>query len=173
MGTVYIFRGKAASGKTTLADMLARKLSIPVFRKDDVVDALKMTKDTNKELVNNEVCYNILYKMIQTNLDINCDFIIDTIPADRNNAKFFLDRLDVKNNKVFRFLIDCSDENEWRRRHIERLKNPLPHEAFKSLEHVIEHYNKFDITPFDGEYVVDTAYPVEKCFDDIVKIIRN
>lgn len=36
MGTVYLFRGKAATGKTTLTNWLAQKLAIPVFRKDDI-----------------------------------------------------------------------------------------------------------------------------------------
>lgn len=163
----------AGTGKTTLSDMLAKKLSIPIIRKDDVVDAFKMIKDEKKELVDNEVCYNILYKIIQTNLDLNVDFIIDTIPANINGAKGFLDRLDFKDNKIFKFFIICSDGNEWKRRHIERLKNPLPHEVFKSFDHVVDHYKNFDISPLENEYVIDTAYAVEKCFEDIVKIIIN
>lgn len=57
MGKVYIFRGKAATGKSTLSDMLAKKLSIPVIRKDDIVDALKSSKNIEKSSINNEVCY--------------------------------------------------------------------------------------------------------------------
>ena len=56
MGTVYIFRGKAATGKTTLSNMLSQKLLIPVFRKDDIVDALKSSKNIHSESINNEVC---------------------------------------------------------------------------------------------------------------------
>ena len=104
MGNVYIFRGKAATGKSTLSDMLAKKLSIPVIRKDDIADALKMTH-TDKSFINNEVCYNILYKMIQTNLGLNADFILDIALGDRNNAKYFFDRLDFKNNKILSFLL--------------------------------------------------------------------
>ena len=171
MGNVYIFRGKAATGKTTLVNMLSDRLSIAVIRKDDVVDALKMTETTDKDLVNNKVCYNILYKIIQTNLSLGVDFIIDTIPADKNGAKFFLDRLDFKNNRVYKFLIDCSDEQEWRRRHEERLKNPLPHQVFKSFEHVTEHYKNADFTPFEHEYIIDTADKAENNFNEILKII--
>lgn len=54
MGTVYIFRGKAATGKSTLANMLARKLSIPVFCKDDIVDALRSSKNIDEGSINNE-----------------------------------------------------------------------------------------------------------------------
>lgn len=172
MGNIYIFRGKAATGKTTLSEMLAKELAIPVIRKDDVVDALKMTH-TDKNFVNNEVCYNILYKIIQTNLDLGVDFIVDTIPAATNGAKFFLDRLDFKDNKAYKFLIDCSDENEWRRRHEERLENPLPHQTFKSFEHVVEHYKNLDFNPFEHEHIIDTAGTLEKSFEEIIKIINK
>ena len=176
MGNVYIFRGKAATGKTTLSDMLAKKLSIPVFRKDDIVDALKMTQTdkidkTDKSFVNNEVCYNILYKMIQTNLDLNADFIMDIALGDRNNAKYFFDRLDFKNNKIISFFIVCSDENEWKRRHTERIKTPLPYQVFTSFEHVVEHYKNADINPFEHEHIIDTAGTLEKSFNFVLKII--
>jgi guanylate kinase len=174
MGNVYIFRGKAATGKTTLSDMLAKELSIPVFRKDDVVDALKMTQtdEIYKSFVNNEVCYNILYKMIQTNLDLNADFIMDIALGDKNSAKYFFDRLDFKDNKVANFFVICSDENEWKRRHIERIKNPLPNQVFTSVEHVVEHYKKGDINPFENEYIIDTADTLEKSFEAVLKIIN-
>lgn len=171
MGNIYIFRGLAGTGKTTLSDMLAKKLSIPVFRKDDIVDALKMTEETDSNLINNTVCYNILYKLIQTNLDLKSDFIMDIACGDRNSAKWFLDRLNFKDSKVFRFLIVCSDEKEWERRHIERIKNPLPNQIFKSFEHVKEHYKNADLTPFENEYVIDNANILEKSFKNILAVI--
>lgn len=173
MGNVYIFRGKAATGKTTLADLLGQKLSIPVFRKDDIVDALKSSKNIDKGSINNEVCYNILYRIIQTNLDLNANFILDIALGDRNNAKTFFERLDFKDNVVFKFFIDCSDENEWKRRHLKRLENPLLHQSFKSLEHVIEHYKNADVNPFEDEYIIDSADSLEKSFEQISKIISS
>ena len=173
MGTVYIFRGKAATGKTTLSDMLARELSIPIIRKDDVVDALKMTQKTNKDLVSNEVCYNILHKIIQTNLDLGIDLILDIALGDRNNAKFFFDRLDFKDYKIVSFFLVCSDENEWRRRHEERIKNPLPNQVFKSFEHVVEHYRNADFNPFEHEHVIDTANIIEHSYNEIIRIVQS
>jgi adenylate kinase family enzyme len=172
MGTVYIFRGKAATGKTTLSNMLARKLSIPVFRKDDVVDALKTSNNIDKKSINNEVCYNILYKIIQTNLDLSADFILDIALGDRKNAEWFFNRLNFKNNVIVRFYIDCSDKNEWRRRHTERLHNPLPHQSFKSWEHVAEYYNNVDVNPVEGEYIINTISTIEDSFSAIMKHIR-
>ena len=173
MGSIYIFRGKAATGKTTLSSMLARELSIPIIRKDDVVDALKMTETADKDLVNNKVCYNILSKIIQTNLDLGIDMILDIALGDRNNFKIFSERLNFRDNDVISFFVTCSDENEWCRRHEERIANPKPNQVFKSFEHVVEHYKNADFTPLDGEYIIDTANTAENSFNEILKIIRE
>ncbi|MCL2158022.1 MAG: ATP-binding protein [Oscillospiraceae bacterium] len=171
MGNIYIFRGKAATGKTTLSNMLARKLFIPVLCKDDVVDALKMTETTDKNLVNNRVCYNILYKIIQTNLDLGVDIILDIALGDRQSFKTFSERLDYKSNKVINFFVTCSDENEWRKRHEERIKNPKPHQVFQSFEHVVEHYKNADFAPFEYEHIIDTTDTIEHSFEEILRII--
>ena len=171
MGNVYIFRGIAGTGKTTLSDMLAKKLSIPVFHKDDIVDALIMTKNMDNELVNSTVCYNILYKMAQTHLDLNVDFIMDVGLRNGNKAKSFFDRLDFKDNKVFKFLIACSDEKEWERRHIKRIENPLPRQMFKSIEHVKEHYKDSEIPLFENEHLIDNIGTLEKSFKNILEIL--
>ncbi len=171
MGMVYLFRGKAATGKTTLSDRLAQKLSIPVFRKDDITDALKSGGHLPDRAARDAVCYDILCRILQTNLNLGADFIVDLALGDRSNAAFFLNRLDFKQNKVFRFFLDCSDEEAWKRRHLERLKNPLPHESFHSLEHVLAHYRQADIGPMEGEYVIDSANPIDVCFAELSRII--
>lgn len=173
MGTVYVFRGRAATGKTALSNMLSQKLLIPVFRKDDIVDALKCSKNIDRASINNEVCYNILYRIIQTYLDLNANFILDIALGDRNNAKSFYERLDFKDNIVLKFFIDCSDQNEWKKRHLKRLENPLPHQSFKSFEHVIEHYKNADVNPFEDEYIIDSVGTLEKSFIEITKIIST
>lgn len=170
MGTVYIFRGKAATGKTTLSNMLAEKFSIPVIRKDDVVDALKASKSIEKSSVNNEVCYNILYRIIQTNLDLRANFILDIGLVDRNMAADFYGRLDFRDNRLIQFLTYCSHEEEWKRRHLERMKNPLPHQSFQSLEHFTEHYKYTDTRPFDHEHIIDSAKPLCQCFQAVCDI---
>ena len=111
--------------------------------------------------------------MAQANLDLNADFIMDIGLRDTNKAKDFFDRLDFKDNKIFKFLIVCSDEQEWERRHIERIKNPLPRQMFKSIEHVKEHYKNSDITPFENEYLIDNVGTLEKSFKNIIDVISK
>ena len=171
LGNIYTFRGKAATGKSTLANMLAKELSIPIFRVDDIVDALKMIENTDKEFNYYNVCYNVLYKMVQTNLDLETDFIIDAGLSNRNGAKYFYNRLCFKDIKPVGFFIICSNENEWRRRHEERIMNPQPNQIFKSFEDVIEYYKNSDVGPLENEHIIDTADTFEKCCDKMLKII--
>lgn len=173
MGSVYIFRGKAATGKSTLSDMLAKELSIFVIRIDDIIDALKATPDIDKSLLNHTITFNILCKVIQTNLDLSVDFIIDVGLGDKSRAKRFYDRLNFSNYNIFGFYTICSDEREWRRRHIERIENPTPNQSFKSFEHVLEHYKDFDMNLLDNEYVIDSACMTEECFGSVMKIIKS
>ncbi|MFI3283763.1 MAG: hypothetical protein R3Y57_01635 [Erysipelotrichaceae bacterium] len=72
-----------------------------------------------------------------------------------------------------KFFVDCTDEEEWKRRHIERLKNPLLHQSFESIEHVVKHYNKADINPFDDEYVIDTSKQLNICIEEVNKIVNT
>lgn len=173
MGKVYIFRGKSATGKSTISNMLAEKLSITVIRIDDIIDALKTTPDIDKNLVNNMVCYNVLCKIIQTNLDLGVDFIVDIGLGDRKNAQWFYNRLNFHNNNVFRFMTVCNDEKEWERRHIERIKNPLPHQSFKSFEHVLEHYLNFDNSLLAGEFIIDSTGSLDDCFSNVLRYISS
>ena len=76
MGTVYLFRGKAATGKTTLSSRLSQKLAIPVFRKDDITDAIKSGEYLTDRGAGNALCYDILCCILQTNLSC-ADFIVD------------------------------------------------------------------------------------------------
>ncbi len=173
MGTMYIFRGKAATGKTTLSNMLAKKLSIPVLRKDDIIDALKSCTSFDTHDVVNKICYNILYEMVQSNLDLRANFILDIALGDRNNATTFFKRLDFKNNTVIKFFVDCSDEDIWKNRHIERLKHPLAHQTFQSIEHLLDHYGKADIAPFDDEYRIDSVHSIDECFCEVLSLIKQ
>ena len=68
MGNIHLFRGKAATGKTSLTDMLGNNLHIPVFRKDDFYDVLFAYNIGHEQL--NDMSYKLLKKLIQTSIDL-------------------------------------------------------------------------------------------------------
>ena len=88
-------------------------------------------------------------------LDLDTDFILDIALGHRQNAEAFLERPDFKDSKVFRFLILCDDEGEWKKRHMES----------------VEHYKNTDTRPIEGEYIIDTACLPSESLKNILDII--
>lgn len=166
---IYIFRGKSATGKTTLSNMLSRNIKVPVLRKDDIFDELsKHEKDIS---VLNAASYDILARQIQTCID-NCTHIIVDIALQHTpSLKMFLDKIDFKNSMVYRFFCDCSDNEIWLERWRERLKKPLPNQYFKSVDEIKEHYGKCEIRPQKGEVVLDSVLPTNKLYNIIMEEI--
>ena len=174
MGNVYIFRGMAGVGKTTLAGMLAAQLRIPLLCKDHIVEGAKMSqKIVDRTILNNVLYYDIFYKLVQTNLNLGADMVLDIALGDRSHAQMFFDRLDFGSNSRLDFFVICSSENEWRERHEARLLNPTLSQSFKSFEHVKQHYAERDINPFEYEYVIDTIKTAEESFAEIMRVVEG
>ncbi|EPR12211.1 hypothetical protein [Ruminiclostridium papyrosolvens] len=68
MSNIYFFRGKAATGKTTITDALSNKIKVSILRKDNIFDVISHYIDDNS--INNSITYDLLAKMIQTNINI-------------------------------------------------------------------------------------------------------
>lgn len=166
---IYIFRGKSATGKTTLSDMLSRKINIPVLRKDDIFDELsKHEKDIS---ILNAASYDIIARQMQTCINNGTDIIVDIALHHTPSLNMFLDKIDFKNSTVYRFFCDCSDNKIWLERWCERLKNPLPNQYFKSVNEIKEHYGKCEIRPHKGEVILDSALPINKLYNIIMEKI--
>lgn len=164
---IYIFRGKSATGKTTLTSILSQKLNVPVLRKDDIFDALsKYETDIG---ILNSASYDIIAKQIQTCIDNQSDIIVDIALQHTLSLKTFLSKIDFKNITVFRFFCDCGNDDIWLDRWRDRLKEPLPNQYFKSIDEIIEHYRKYEIKPLNSEIILDSVMSV----DDLVDIIMG
>ncbi len=168
---IYIFRGKSATGKTTLTNLLSNEINVPVLRKDDIFDT--MSNYVNDISILNSASYDILARQIHTCIDNNSDIIIDIALQDTKALETFLNKIDFKNSTVHRFFCDCSDNNIWLDRWRKRLKNPLPNQYFKNIDEIIEHYNKCDIRPSDDEVALDSVFEVEELLEKILEYIRN
>jgi predicted kinase len=155
MNSLFIFRGKAASGKTTMTDLLSKKLGIVVLRKDDIYDEL--AKYNLEHSVLNSASYDILAKILQSNIDRGCNVIIDIGLLHKPYIEQFLSKLKLKETKTVQFLCVCNDHEEWKKRMRQRLVNPAPNQCFESVEWAEAHYEKMDTTPFEGEFVIDST----------------
>lgn len=168
---LYMFRGKSATGKTTLTNLLSKRLNVPVVRKDDIFDTLSKYEDNIGTL--NGASYDILARQIQTCIDNQSDVIVDIALQHTPSLLMFLEKIDFKNAIVHRFFCDCSDDEIWLDRWSERLKNPLPNQYFKSIDEIVEHYGKCEIVPLDNEVVLDSVLAVDELMDKIIKKVEE
>lgn len=164
---IYIFRGKSATGKTTLTNILSKKLNVPVLRKDDIFDALSNHESDTAIL--NSASYDILAKQIQTCIDNKTDIIVDIALGHTPSLKKFLSKIDSKDSTVHHFFCDCSDNDIWIDRWKVRLKNPMPNQYFKNINEIITYYDKCEIKPLNGEIVLDSI----KSADELIDIITE
>lgn len=167
---IYIFRGMSATGKTTLTNILSKKLNIPVLRKDDIFDTL--SKYETDITILNGASYDILASQIQTCIDNQSDVIVDIALQHTPSWKTFLNKIDFKSSIVYRFFSDCSNKDIWLERWCERLKNPLPNQYFKSINEIVEHYGKCDIEPLNGEIVLDSIMSIDDLISRIMAEIQ-
>lgn len=72
---VILFRGLPGVGKTYLSDKVAEELRISIIRKDDIYDCLYSALETHQQ--RNKICYDFIYRFIDTNLKERTDLIID------------------------------------------------------------------------------------------------
>ncbi|MCC8073359.1 MAG: ATP-binding protein [Clostridiales bacterium] len=166
---IYIFRGKSATGKTTLTNILSRRLNIPVLRKDDIFDSLSRY-ETDFSILNS-ASYDILATQIQTCIDNQSDVIVDVALQHTPSLKMFLNKIDFKDSTVYRFFCDCSHDNIWLDRWRERLKNLLPNQYFKSIDEITKHYGKCEIEPLNDEIILDSVVPVDDLMNRVMENI--
>ena len=171
MSDIFIFRGKAATGKTYITNFLSNKLNIAVIRKDDIYDKLSMYGLSHGEI--NSASYDILAKIIQTNIDTNCSLIIDIGLYHKSYIEQFLSKINFQNSQTYRFLCICSNNVEWSKRIEDRLENPLPNQLFKSSKEAEEHYKKYDIGLAQGEMLLDSMHDISTIVERICEVIES
>ncbi len=159
MANIYFFRGKAATGKTTITDALSNKIKVSILRKDNIFDAISHYIDDNS--LNNSITYDLLAKMIQTNINNCTDIIVDIGLSSTESWKLFLSKIDFKNSRVFTFHCDCSDLAAWRNRFKDRFNNPSPNQYFKTLEEVMSYYSKCKFELLEDEFYIDSSLNLE------------
>lgn len=170
MSNIIIFRGKAATGKTFITNFLSKKFNITVIRKDDIYDSLSMYNLEHS--VNNSASYDIIAKIIQTNIDTGSDLIVDISLSHNPYLEQFLSKIDFRNSQLYQFFCICSNNEEWNKRIEKRLVDPLPNQLFKSVKEAEEHYNKLDSEPLENEIIIDSIDDISVILERIYGVLK-
>ncbi|WP_442600729.1 AAA family ATPase [Paenibacillus sp. KN14-4R] len=156
MSNIILFRGRAGVGKTTLSNELGKRLEIAIIRKDDIYDSIfDFIQDHDAR---NKFSYQLIYKIMQTNLKCNADLIIDAPFPEILELQKWINN----NNGVLKpILCICSDEALWAYRFNQRKLDPKPNNIITNFEEMKKHYGDLRLNPNDGELVLDSVKGIE------------
>jgi 2-phosphoglycerate kinase len=173
MAKIILVRGKAGVGKTLISNELSKKLNVSVLRKDDIFDTIFEYLLDNQ--TRNKFCYELIFKMITTNLECNVDLIIDC-PFHHEDQLNALQQKITEHKGVFiPILCICSDENLWANRFNQRKNNPSPNNLITDFEEMKLHYiNKgIKLEALKDELVLDTITEVKELMNQVLQYIKS
>lgn len=109
--TLVIFSGLPGTGKSTLADKLARKLHCPLLRIDDVIG--DVPEDAGIAFWDSKV--KILLDLVETQLELGLDVVADSVfmNMDRQHAQQLARKYNARFLPIYVFV---SDEKAWEQR---------------------------------------------------------
>jgi len=166
MAKVIVFRGKAGVGKTTISDAVSQALDIPVIRKDDIYDSLATCVEGHE--IRNRACYDVLHKIVETNLSNGLDVIIDAGFHRLEDILQLRNWALEKNATLVSFLCICSDENIWAERFNKRYMDPKPNNLITDFNALKLHYGDLKTGALVGEKILDTIDNIDDLVADAI-----
>jgi predicted kinase len=166
---IILFRGLPGVGKSFIANETAKILKIAIVKKDDIYDCIHLEISQNEN--RNEICYNIIYKIIETNLLSNTDLIIDCPFKDHKELKNLSSFINERNGQLKSILCNCSDPDVWEERFNERRNNPKHSNLITGFNELKNTYPSLELEKYDDELVIDTTIGLDENILHIINYI--
>ena len=163
-------KGHPATGKSSLAWGLARRLRCPLIDKDDVKDYTLDLPDGNT------LAYAIMWQVAGTQLTLGLDVVVDS-PLSYPVGYEQVQELAAAHGARLWVVETRLDEAEWRRRLDSRPPEASTHKirGWAAMQEMLRQYDgcwQYLIAP-EHHIVVDTARPVEALLDDALARIMT
>jgi predicted kinase len=165
--TLVIFSGLPGTGKSTLAEKLARKLRWPLLCIDDVIG--EVTEDPGIAFWDSKVA--VLLDLVNTQLKFGLDVIVDSVfmNMDRQHAQELARKHEARFLPVYVFV---SDEKVWKERVTKRYNemNDKDVATWERILHQREHFAKWES---GTALFIDSAEGVEQNFEKVLKFVMK
>lgn len=166
---IILFRGLPAVGKSFIANETAKILKVAIVRKDDIYECIHSEINTDEN--RNGICYNIIYKIIETNLLSDTDLIIDCPFKDHKELKKLSSFIAERNGQLKSILCNCSDMDVWEERFNVNSINPKPGNSVTDFNEIKSSYPNLELKKYDDELVVDTTIGLDENILHIINYI--
>jgi len=166
--TLIIFSGLSATGKTTIARELARRLGATYLRIDSIEQVLRESEAVTQPI--NELGYCVAYALAEENLHLGNTVVADSVNPLAITRNAWLNVAHRAQVRPVEIEIQCSDAIQHRRR-VEERTTDIPGLILPTWDDVTSR----EYHPWDREHLVlDTATcSVEECVSLIVKRLRD
>ena len=167
MKTLVIFSGLPGTGKSTLANRLARELQVPLLCIDDVVGAVP--ENPTVEFWDAKVA--ILLGLAERQLELSLSVIVDSVfmNMDRNHAQQIASEYQARFRPIYTFV---SDDKVWEERVTARYEQ-LNHKAVATWERIQYQRGHFREWQPDTALFVDAVNPVEQNYADVLRFVTS
>lgn len=167
---ILFFRGKAATGKSSVAKVISEEKNFQLLSKDIIFD--KLLSDGMQWDQANAIAYDKLAQTIQEHHDNHNDIIVDIGLAHTPFFEIFLSKMNLDEKNVRHFLFICSKNSLWEERIAKRIDQPEAlNQMFKSVDDAKSHYSRYHIHKLSSEVDIDSALSIDTMINTIYKSI--
>lgn len=163
--TLIAMKGHPATGKSAVAEALARRLRIPLVDKDDVKDHLLDLPDAN------ERAYCVMWRIVETQLALGLS-VIAVSPLSYLEGYVRAQALAAQHGARLLVVETVLDEAEWRRRLDARQPGYSAHKisGWAAMQEMLQRYNGCWQYPIAAEHhlQLNTAEPLDRLVDAVL-----
>ncbi|HET9905686.1 MAG TPA: AAA family ATPase [Anaerolineales bacterium] len=167
MNRLVIFSGLPGTGKSTLANRLARELRWPLLCIDDVVG--EVPENTGIPFWDSKV--KILLRLTEVQLDLGLNVIVDSVfmNMDRHHAQELARKYDARFLPIY---VHVSDDRVWEQRVTARYDemNNKDVATWERIQHQREHFRDWE--PGTALFI-DSLHSVDQNYEMILNFVAQ